>query len=39
LTLLTAINVLWRDDAFLRLVTEEQAKDRPELVGNIGYEA
>jgi ParB family chromosome partitioning protein len=38
LTLLTAINTLWRDEAFVRLVTEEQAKDRPELVGNIGYE-
>ena len=39
LTLLTAINTLWRDDAFVRLVTEEQVKDRPELVGNFGYEA
>ena len=39
LTLLTAINTLWRDDAFVRLVTEEQAKDRPDLVGNLGYEA
>jgi ParB family transcriptional regulator, chromosome partitioning protein len=38
LTLLTAINALWRDEAFLRLATEEQAKDRPELVGNCGYE-
>jgi ParB family chromosome partitioning protein len=39
LTLLTAINALWRDEAFVRLVTEEQVKDRPELVGNIRYEA
>jgi ParB family chromosome partitioning protein len=39
LTLLTAINTLWRDTAFVILATEEQAKDRPELVGNIGYEA
>ena len=39
LTLLTAINTLWRDDAFVRLVTEEQVKDRPDLVGNLGYEA
>lgn len=39
LTLLTAINTLWRDDAFVRLVTEEQVQDRPELVGNLAYEA
>jgi ParB family chromosome partitioning protein len=39
LTLLMAINILWRDDAFARLVTEEQVKDRPELVGSFGYEA
>ncbi len=39
LTLLTAINTLWRDEAFVRLVTEEQVKDRPGLVGNIRYEA
>ena len=39
LTLLTAINTLWHDEAFVRLVTEEQVKDRPELVGNFGYEA
>lgn len=39
LTLLTAINTLWRDDAFVRLVTEEQVKDRPDLVGNLSYEA
>lgn len=39
LTLLTAINTLWRDDAFVRLVTEEQVKDRPDLTGNLGYEA
>jgi ParB family transcriptional regulator, chromosome partitioning protein len=39
LTLLTAINTLWRDEAFIRLVTEEQVKDRPELVGNFSYEA
>ncbi len=39
LTLLTAINTLWCDDAFVRLVTEEQVKDRPELVGNLSYEA
>jgi ParB family transcriptional regulator, chromosome partitioning protein len=39
LMLLTAINVLWRDNAFVRLATEEKLKDRPELVGNIGYEA
>jgi ParB family chromosome partitioning protein len=39
LTLLTAINSLWRDDAFLRLIAEEQVNARPELVGNIGYEA
>jgi len=39
LTLLTAINSLWCDDAFVRLVTEEQVKDRPELVGNLSYEA
>ena len=39
LTLLTAINTLWRDAAFVILATEEQVKDRPELVGNFGYEA
>ena len=38
LTLLTAINSLWHDEAFVRLVTEEQVQNRPELVGNIGYE-
>jgi ParB family chromosome partitioning protein len=39
LTLLTVINTLWRDEAFVRLVTEEQVTDRPELVGNFAYEA
>jgi len=39
LALLMAINTLWRDDAFVRLATEEAVKDRPELVGNFGYEA
>jgi ParB family transcriptional regulator, chromosome partitioning protein len=38
LTLLTAINALWHDEAFVRLVTEEQVADRPELVGTIAYE-
>lgn len=38
LTLLTAINTLWRDEAFLTLAMEEQVVDRPELVGNQGYE-
>jgi ParB family chromosome partitioning protein len=38
LTLLTAINALWRDEAFVRLATEEQVADRPELVGTFGYE-
>jgi ParB family chromosome partitioning protein len=39
LMLLTAINTLWHDDAFVRLATEEYVKDRPELVGTFGYEA
>ena len=39
LTLLTAINSLWHDEVLVGLVTEEQAHNRPELVGNIGYEA
>lgn len=39
LTLLTAINALWQDQAFVRLVTEEQIQNRPELVGNFSYEA
>jgi ParB family chromosome partitioning protein len=38
LTLLTAINTLWRDDSFLGLAAEEQLKDRPELVGHFSYE-
>ncbi len=39
LMLLTAINTLWHDDAFVKLATEEKVKDRPELVGNFSYEA
>ena len=39
LSLLTAINALWHDEAFLKIITEEQVKDRPELVGNFSYEA
>ena len=39
LMLLTAINTLWRDDAFVKLAIEEKVKDRPELVGNFSYEA
>ena len=39
LTLLTAINTLWRDEAFVRLATEEQVADRPDLAGTFGYEA
>lgn len=39
LMLLTAINTLWRDNAFVKLAGEEKVKDRPELVGNFGYEA
>lgn len=38
LTLLTGINALWHDDAFVQLVTEEHLKDRPELAGNFTYE-
>ena len=38
LTLLTAINTLWHDEAFVRLVKEQQMNDRPELVGQFGYE-
>lgn len=39
LTLLTAISTLWRDTAFVTRVTEENMKERPELVGNFGYDA
>jgi ParB family chromosome partitioning protein len=39
LTLLTAINGLWQDQAFVRLVTEEQVQNRPELAGNFSYGA
>ena len=39
LTLLTAINALWHDEAFVKIITEEQVTDRPELVGNFSYEA
>ena len=39
LTLLTAINTLWHDEAFLTLATEEQVADRPQLVGKLGYDA
>lgn len=39
LTLVTAINTLWRDATFVILATEEQVSDRPELVGRFGYEA
>jgi ParB family chromosome partitioning protein len=39
LMLLTAINTLWHDDAFVKLATDEKVKDRPELVGNFSYEA
>ena len=39
LTLLTAINALWHDEAFVKIVPEEQVTDRPELVGNFRYEA
>ena len=38
LTLLTAINTLWHDEAFVAVVKEEQINNRPELVGQIGYE-
>ncbi|NLS95433.1 MAG: ParB N-terminal domain-containing protein [Planctomycetaceae bacterium] len=38
LTLLTAINTLWHDEAFVGLVKEEQINNRPELVGKFGYE-
>ena len=38
LRILTAINTLWHDETFVRLVTEEQINNRPELVGKIGYE-
>ena len=38
LMLLTAINTLWHDEAFIGLVKEEQINDRPELVGKVGYE-
>ena len=38
LTLLTAINALWKDQTFVGLVTEEKLQNRPELVGNFGYE-
>ena len=38
LTLLTAINTLWHDEAFVGLVKEEQLNNRPELVGKITYE-
>jgi ParB family chromosome partitioning protein len=39
LTLLTAINSLWHDEAFVRLVAEAQVQNRPELIGNVSYEA
>ena len=39
LTLLTAINALWHDEAFVKIITEEQVTDRPELVGKFSYEA
>ena len=39
LTLLTAINTLWRDEAFVRLATKEQVADRPDLTGAFDYEA
>jgi ParB family transcriptional regulator, chromosome partitioning protein len=38
LTLLTAINTLWQDEDFMKLITEQQVKDRPELVGAFNYE-
>jgi ParB family chromosome partitioning protein len=39
LTLLTAVNALWRDEAFRKLLAEEQVMDRPDLVGKFGYES
>jgi len=39
LTLLTAINALWHDEAFVKTITEEQVTDRPELVGQFSYGA
>jgi ParB family chromosome partitioning protein len=39
LTLLTAINSLWLDAAFVKLVADAQIGNRPDLVGNFHYEA
>jgi ParB family chromosome partitioning protein len=38
LTLLTAINSLWQDAAFVKLVTDAKIGNRPELLGSFHYE-
>ena len=38
LTLLTAINSLWQDAAFVKIVTDAQIGNRPELLGNFHYD-
>ena len=38
LTLLSGINALWRDAAVVQLLQEEGLNNRPELMGDFGYE-
>jgi ParB family chromosome partitioning protein len=39
MTLLTGINTLWKDEAFLQLLREEKLLKRPELQGDCRYES
>jgi hypothetical protein len=37
MTLLTGINTLWKDPAFLEHLREEKLYERPELSGDFNY--
>ena len=38
MALLSGINLLWKDEAFVELLREEKLPDRPELAGDFRYE-
>ncbi len=39
MTLLTGINTLWKDEAFLQILREEKLSNRPDLQGDCRYES
>lgn len=39
MALLSGINAIWKDEAFLQLLREEKLPDRPELAGDFHYES